>query len=187
MAVFFGRQIIYVIVGLIYIIQASKGFLQLEANREITTHLKTLQHEQFHMDTQHYEIRREIDELEREHDYITHRQNELELIINKYQRALTGNVGNLQFETNLETNIYLDKFKREQSDIRYRSYEIQFNNDKLERKDCYLVDYLNELESIIDKCQRALAGEPIFIWVELQRSKWKLEIIKQQISHLDLD
>ena len=138
----------------------------MDPNREITTHLKTFQHLQFHIDTQQYEIRREIDELEREHDYIAHR------FIYLYVNTLE----------------YLsEKFKREQSDIRYRSYEIQFSNDKLERKGCYLVDFLNELESIIDKCQRALAGEPIFIWAELQRSKCKLEIIEQQISHLYLD
>ena len=61
------------------------------------------------------------------------------------------------------------KSAQEQSDIYYQRYEIQCEIHQLERKDDYLANRLNELESIIDKCQRALADEPISIWVELQQ------------------
>ena len=51
--------------------------------------------EQSDIENQRYEIRREINELEREDDYLTNRFNELESIIDKCQRALARNGGNL--------------------------------------------------------------------------------------------
>ena len=69
---------------------------------------------------------------------------------------------------NREITIYLRKFEQEQLDIDNRRWEIRREINRLEREDANLVDRFNKLESIIDKCQRALAGEPISIWVELQ-------------------
>ena len=70
---------------------------------------------------------------------------------------------------NQEITIYLEKFEQEQFDINNQRYEIRRKIDELEREDTNLVDRFNKLESIIDKYQRALAGEPIFIWDEIQR------------------
>ncbi len=68
---------------------------------------------------------------------------------------------------NREVTIYLKKFEQEQFDIDDRRCEIHREIDELEREDTNLTEHFNKLESIIDKCQRALAGEPIFIWVEI--------------------
>ncbi len=70
---------------------------------------------------------------------------------------------------NREVTIYLKKFEQEQFDIDDRRCELRCEIDELEREDANLVDRFNKLESMIDTCQRALAGEPISIWVELQR------------------
>ena len=70
---------------------------------------------------------------------------------------------------NQEITIYLEKFEQEQFDIESRRYEIGSEINELEREDAKLADRFNELDPIIDKCQRALAGEPISIWAELQR------------------
>ena len=70
---------------------------------------------------------------------------------------------------NREITTYLKKFEQEQFDINNRRYEIRREIDELEREDANLVDRFNKLESIIDKCQCALAGDPISIWVELQQ------------------
>ena len=70
---------------------------------------------------------------------------------------------------NREITIYLKKLQQEQSDIDDRRYEFSREVHKLEREDATLADRFSELESIIDKCQRALAGEPVSIWAELQR------------------
>ena len=80
---------------------------------------------------------------------------------------------------NREITIHLMKSEQEQFDIENQRYEIRREIDELEREDDYLANRLNELESIIDKCQRALAGEPISIWVELQRFKWESENMRQ--------
>ena len=159
----------------------------MSANREIIAYMKKFEQMQSDIDNRRREIRPEINELEREDAYLVDRFNELELMIETYQRALAGHGGDLQLGTNQEITIYLEKFKQEQFDIHYQRYEIQCKRDKLERKDDYIVDYLDELERIIDKCQRALAGEPIFIWVELQECEWKLENMRQQVSRLDLE
>ena len=50
-------------------------------NREITIHLMKFEQEQFYIENRRYEIRREIDELEREDDYLANRFNELESIL----------------------------------------------------------------------------------------------------------
>ena len=70
---------------------------------------------------------------------------------------------------NQEITIYLEKFEQEQFDIENRRYEIRHEIDELEREDAKLADRFNDLDPIIDKYQRALAGEPILIWAELQR------------------
>ena len=93
----------------------------------------------------------------------------------------------LQLNPNREVTIYLKKFEQEQFDIDDRRCEIHREIDELEREDTNLTEHFNKLESIIDKCQRALAGEPIFIWVEIQRFEWELENMRQQILSLNLD
>ena len=88
---------------------------------------------------------------------------------------------------NQEIAIYLKKFEQEQFDIDDRRYEIRREINELEREDANLTEYFNQLESIINKCQCALAGEPISIWVELQRFKWELENMRQRIPSPNLD
>ena len=80
---------------------------------------------------------------------------------------------------NQEIAIYLKKFEQEQFDIDDRRHEIGSEINELEREDAKLADRFNELDPIIDKCQRALAGEPISIWVELQRFEWESENMRQ--------
>ena len=87
---------------------------------------------------------------------------------------------------NQEIAIYLKKFEQEQFDIDDRRYEIRREINELEREDANLTEHFNQLESIINKCQRALAGEPISIWVELQRFKWELENMRQRIPSPNL-
>lgn len=70
---------------------------------------------------------------------------------------------------NQEITTYLKKFEQEQSHIENRRYEMRREIDELEHEDANLVDRFNKLESITDECQCALVGEPILIWVELQR------------------
>ncbi len=70
---------------------------------------------------------------------------------------------------NQEIKIYLKKFESEQTEIDNQRIEIGRQINTLEREDIKLADRFSKLESIIDKCQRALAGEPVSIWAELQR------------------
>ena len=64
---------------------------------------------------------------------------------------------------NQEIKTYLKKFESEQTEIDNQRIEIGRQINILEREDIKLADHFNELESMIDTCQRALDGEPISI------------------------
>ena len=138
----------------------------MDANQEVTIHLENFEREQSDIADRRYEIRREIDKLKREDDDCANRFKKLESIIDTCQRALAYDKLNITYR---EITIYLKRFEQKKFDIADRRYEIRREIDELEREDDALADRFNELESIIDKCQRALAGEPISIWAELQR------------------
>ena len=156
-------------------------------NREIITYLKKSERMQFDIRDRPYEIRREMDELKYEDNYLAERFNKLALFIDTRQRAPAGYAEYLQPSSNQETTIYLKKSKQEQSDIGNQRCEIQREMDRLECEDNSLTDCFNMLALFIDTCQRALAGEPIFIWVEIERFKWELEDMRQRIPSLNLD
>ena len=156
-------------------------------NREIITYLKKSERMQFDIRDRRYEIRREMEELKYEDNYLAERFNKLALFIDTRQRAPAGYAEYLQPSSNQETTIYLKKSKQEQSDIGNQRCEIQREMDRLECEDNSLTDCFNMLALFIDTCQRALAGEPIFIWVEIERFKWELEDMRQRIPSLNLD
>ena len=142
----------------------------MDANQEVTIHLENCEQEQSDIPDRRYEIRRKIDKLKREDDDCADRFKKLESIIDTCQRALAYDKLNI---THREITIYLKRLEKrleqKKFDIADRRYEIHREIDELEREDANLADRFNELESIIDKCQRALTGEPISIWAELQR------------------
>ena len=68
-----------------------------------------------------------------------------------------------------EIQAYLDKINQERSDIEDRLHEIDQNVNFLEREKVNLLDRYGDLDSAKEICHRALAGEPVAIWAELQR------------------
>ena len=64
---------------------------------------------------------------------------------------------------------YLDKIDREQSYINDRCYEIDQIVNSLECEKVDLLDRYGDLDIAKEICHRALAGEPVAIWAELQR------------------
>ena len=138
----------------------------MDANQEVTIHSENCEQEQSDIPDRRYEIRRKIDKLKREDANLADRFNELESIIDTCQRALAYDKLNI---THREVTIHSENCEQKKFDIADLRYEIRREIDELEREDANLADRFNELESIIDKCQRALTGEPISIWAELQR------------------
>ena len=69
----------------------------------------------------------------------------------------------------LEIQVYLEKIDREQSYIDDRCYEIRQTINFLEREEADLLYRFSNLNSAKEICRRALAGEPVAIWAELQR------------------
>ena len=69
----------------------------------------------------------------------------------------------------LEIQVYLDKINQEQSYIEDRCYEIGQTRNFLDREETDLLDRYSNLDSAKEICYRALAGEPVMIWAELQR------------------
>ena len=72
-------------------------------------------------------------------------------------------------DCSLEIYRYFEKIEREMSSIDDRRYEIGRFMNSLEHEDSDLLDRYVQLESAKEICCRALAGEPIAIWAELQR------------------
>ena len=69
----------------------------------------------------------------------------------------------------LEIQVYLRKIDREQSYIEDRCYEIGQTRNFLDREEADLLDRHSNLDAAKEICYRALAGDPIAIWAELQR------------------
>ena len=69
----------------------------------------------------------------------------------------------------LEIQVYLDKINREQSYIEDRCYEIGQTRNFLDREETDLLERHTNLDLAREICYRALAGDPVAIWAELQR------------------
>lgn len=69
----------------------------------------------------------------------------------------------------LEIQMYLEKIDREQSYIENRCCEVDQAVNSLEREKIDLLDRYGDLDTAKEICYRALAGEPVAIWAELQR------------------
>lgn len=69
----------------------------------------------------------------------------------------------------LEIQVYLDKIDLEQSHIENRCYEIGETRNFLDREETDLFGRYSDLNLAKEICYRALSGEPVAIWAELQR------------------
>ena len=72
-------------------------------------------------------------------------------------------------DPSLEIQGYFEKIDQEMSYIDDLRYEIGCLVNRLESMDADLLDSYTKLELAKEVCYRALAGEPIAIWAELQR------------------
>lgn len=143
--------------------------VKLNPNQEITIHLKKIQRKLCDVDNQHDEVCREINELSVEDAHLAEYSKKLEFRIHTCKHLLAEHTEYLKARSNREITIHLRTFKREKSGVNARRSDIGRNIEQFKLKADNLLDQSHEYESRIEICQRALAGDPVLIWAEIQR------------------
>ena len=140
---------------------------------EIEIHLKKLQRKLAVSHNEYDDICREINRLNFEDAHLTDHSRRIKAEIECCEQLLRELEQRVERGTSYQLKIDLRKFKRENSKVDNRRSEVQHDIEILDCKVVNLLDQSQDLWAMIELCQRALDGEDVSIWAEIQRFESK--------------
>ncbi len=137
--------------------------------QEVTIHLEKLQQKLSNINNQYDGVCREMNELNVQGVHLAEYSKKLDSKIDVCEQLLAESDKCLATGSNRQLRIDLKIFNREKLGIDAMYREVKSNIENLDCNAVDLLDQSHKLETVIELCQRTLAGEDVSIWAELQR------------------
>ena len=142
-------------------------------NREIEIYQEKYMRMKSTVDNRHDKVCREIIRLNFKDAYFTEYSMKLDSRIDTCKQLLGESKRSLEAGSNRQLKIDLRKFRGEKSKVDAQRIEVLHEIESLEIEADNLLNQSLKWQNRIELCQRALDGEDIPIWAEIQRFESK--------------